>query len=287
MKSLVLGPISIEERHQWGQLWMEHLTLLKYWPFQYTTWVDPSYICGLAILADPAFLVNWIYVGFWKKMYFTCWNDYFPCRAVKIRQLNAGGFTPKSNKVQRFKLSWPDLAKICIKMRKFSSQISPGTPRKLESSASIWHIISAWDFVSVFKFIQVILDSLSRMILSLSNSFYPRPVLASGYCCCLWKSVCVSFWPLICVYGNHELVCAITCHLFTLVSFTLTAGRISKFGRKIHLHTVKIPIYYLITRIIHSHQSKCMIGMREFCLPRLLHGPDCFMVSILCTYLST
>ena len=38
---------------------------------------------------------------------------------------------------------------------------------------------------------------------------------------------------------------------------------------------------------IHNHQSKDIINMREFRLPRLPHGLDCFSVSILSTYLST
>ena len=40
--------------------------------------------------------------------------------------------------------------------------------------------------------------------------FYPRPVLAFGYCCWLRLSVCVC--------GNHLLVRAITCHAFKLES---------------------------------------------------------------------
>ena len=44
--------------------------------------------------------------------------------------------------------------------------------------------------------------------------FYPRPVLAFGYCRCLRLSVCVS----VCVCGNHMLVRAITHHPFELGS---------------------------------------------------------------------
>ena len=44
--------------------------------------------------------------------------------------------------------------------------------------------------------------------------FYPRPVLAFGYCRCLRLSVCVSVRPCV----NHELVRAITCHPFKLES---------------------------------------------------------------------
>ena len=44
--------------------------------------------------------------------------------------------------------------------------------------------------------------------------FYPRPVLAFGYCRCLRLSVCVS----VCVCGNHMLVRAITHQPFELGS---------------------------------------------------------------------
>ena len=44
--------------------------------------------------------------------------------------------------------------------------------------------------------------------------FYPRPVLAFGYCRCLRLSVSVS----VCVCGNHMLVCEITHHPFELGS---------------------------------------------------------------------
>ena len=45
-------------------------------------------------------------------------------------------------------------------------------------------------------------------------NFYPRPVLAFGYCRCLRLSVCVCVRPCV----NHELVRAITCHPFKLES---------------------------------------------------------------------
>ena len=51
-------------------------------------------------------------------------------------------------------------------------------------------------------------------IISIFNHFYPRPVLAFGYCRCLRLSVCVS----VCVCGNHMLVWAITHHPFKLGS---------------------------------------------------------------------
>ena len=111
-------------------------------------------------------------------------------------------------------------------------------------------------------------------------SFYPRTVLASGYCRCLCLCVCVSITCL--------LVCTITRHLFKLGSpnlvqrsktpwlrFTIVLGdnwpwpsrsnltsnskltpfwacpnhysppilvRISKFGQQMHFSTVKIPV---------------------------------------------
>ena len=46
------------------------------------------------------------------------------------------------------------------------------------------------------------------------SSFYPRPVLAFGYCRCLRLSVC----PSVRVCGNHLLVRAITRHPFKLGS---------------------------------------------------------------------
>ena len=46
------------------------------------------------------------------------------------------------------------------------------------------------------------------------NDFYPRPVLAFGYCRCLRLSVC----PSVRVCGNHFLVRAITHHPFKLGS---------------------------------------------------------------------
>ena len=49
-------------------------------------------------------------------------------------------------------------------------------------------------------------------------TFYPRPVLAFGYCRCLRLSVCVSVLPSICVCGKHLLVRAITQHPLKLGS---------------------------------------------------------------------
>ena len=49
-------------------------------------------------------------------------------------------------------------------------------------------------------------------------TFYPRPVLAIGYCRCLRLSVCVSVRPSVCVCGKHLLVRAITQHPFKLGS---------------------------------------------------------------------
>ena len=50
------------------------------------------------------------------------------------------------------------------------------------------------------------------------SHFYPRPVLAFGYCRCLRLSVCVSVRPSVCVCGKHLLVRAITQHPFKLGS---------------------------------------------------------------------
>ena len=45
--------------------------------------------------------------------------------------------------------------------------------------------------------------------------FYPRPVLAFGYCRCLHLSVCVSVRPSVCVCGKHLMI---THHPFKLGS---------------------------------------------------------------------
>ena len=54
----------------------------------------------------------------------------------------------------------------------------------------------------------------SSLCSNLCLSFYPRPVLAFGYCRCMRLSVC----PSVCVCGNHLPVRAITHHLFKLGS---------------------------------------------------------------------
>ena len=59
---------------------------------------------------------------------------------------------------------------------------------------------------------------------------------------------------------NHQSKCIIYVNVFSL---PWPPGRMSKFGRKMHLNTVKIPFDYLITRVIHNHQRKYIIGMRE------------------------
>ena len=53
-----------------------------------------------------------------------------------------------------------------------------------------------------------------RLVMQSFDGFYPRPVLAFGYCRCLRLSVCVS----VCVCRNHMLVSAITHHPFELGS---------------------------------------------------------------------
>ena len=67
VRFLVVGTIGKEERPPRGQLWMEqYLTSLKYWPIWYTIWSDPSYIWGVAILADTlVFSINNILAGLW------------------------------------------------------------------------------------------------------------------------------------------------------------------------------------------------------------------------------
>ena len=57
-------------------------------------------------------------------------------------------------------------------------------------------------------------DSYLSVVVTTDNTFYPRPVLAFGYCRCLRLSVC----PSVRVCGNHLLVRAITRHPFKLGS---------------------------------------------------------------------
>ena len=64
-------------------------------------------------------------------------------------------------------------------------------------------------------------------------SFYPRPVLAFGYCRCLRLCVCVCLSVCLCV--NHLLVRAITWD-------PPVQARIAKFGPKIQKTLVKVPI---------------------------------------------
>ena len=48
--------------------------------------------------------------------------------------------------------------------------------------------------------------------------FYPRPVMAFGYCRCLRLSVCVCVCMCVCVSVNHQFVRTITCHPLKLQS---------------------------------------------------------------------
>ena len=130
-------------------------------------------------------------------------------------------------------------------------------------------------------------NSLHFILALIACGFYPRPVLAFGYCRCLPLSVCVCVRPCV----NHELVRVITHHLFQLGSPNLDQrckrpwlrsllfcgtidpkskftpfracpchksppikDTISKFGTKIHLCTVQIPINFGLDRIWSSIQ---------------------------------
>ena len=53
-------------------------------------------------------------------------------------------------------------------------------------------------------------------IINHMNRFYPRPVMAFGYCRCLRLSVCVCV--CVCVSVNHQFVRTITCHPLKLQS---------------------------------------------------------------------
>ena len=58
------------------------------------------------------------------------------------------------------------------------------------------------------------------------KTFYPRPVLASGYCCCPCSSVRLSVRHQVCLHNNSSSVQA----------------RITKFGPKMQNTLVKVPI---------------------------------------------
>ena len=65
--------------------------------------------------------------------------------------------------------------------------------------------------------------------------FYPRPVLAFGYCRCLRLCVCVSVCPCVCVCQSracpHD-------------NSPLVQTRITKFGTKVQKTLVKVPIVF-------------------------------------------
>ena len=117
--------------------------------------------------------------------------------------------------------------------------------------------------------------------------FYPRPVLAFGYCRCLRLSVCVS----VCVCINHVLVRAITHHPFKLGSpnldhrckrpwlrFVLFWGAIDlDLQGQIELQSQNLPHFELVHaitapwhRLFHSvnvswwDHSECATGRRPF-----------------------
>ena len=96
---------------------------------------------------------------------------------------------------------------------------------------------------------------------TLGGPFYPRPVLAFGYCRWLRLSVCVC--------GKHLLVRAITCHAFKLESPNLDHKSKTPWLRsllfwgvidlelqgQIKLKSKKLPYFELVLAIIH-HLSK-------------------------------
>ena len=132
------------------------------------------------------------------------------------------------------------------------------------------------------------------------DHFYQRPVLSSGIvvaCVCL----CVRVSERVCI--THLLVCAITRDPFKHRNTTPVQARITKFVQDV-LHTwVKISVIlggywpwpsrsnltlkstFLVSPLLETHNHHITAG--EPGVPRLLHRPDRFMISILCMYLCT
>ena len=87
--------------------------------------------------------------------------------------------------------------------------------------------ITIWSWISTisatkrsFTCAYLVLTWFYLSFIALIMCFYPRPVLAFGYCRCLRLSVC----PSVRVCGNHLLVRAITHHPFKLGSPNLNHG---------------------------------------------------------------
>ena len=114
---------------------------------------------------------------------------------------------------------WQTCALICWKHE------SDGWGLESPSGGDIFSPKKLWDkhiFLSALRKRYCILTdwnlskiiSIFQILKCISMDFYPRPVLAFGYCRCLRLSVC----PSVRVCGNHLLVRAITQHLFKLGS---------------------------------------------------------------------
>ena len=136
----------------------------------------------------------------------------------------------------------------------------------------------------------------------LRSFYYPRPVLAFGYCRCLRLSVCV-YQSLACPRNNSglksqnlpkfELVRTITHFLLKLGSPNLGQRcKIVWLRSLLLLVAIDVDLQgqiwlkklnFLVTPLLEIHNHH--ITTREPWVPRLLHRPDCFMVSILCEYL--
>ena len=112
------------------------------------------------------------------------------------------------------------------------------------------------------------------------HSFYLRPVLAFRFCHTS-LSVCVP----ICASILSLSICAITCDQFELSS--------AKFGPEVQNTLVRIPIILGVIELIswpisppekiHLPLEKIHDISHEYL--DCFHGPDCFTVSIFCTYL--
>ena len=74
------------------------------------------------------------------------------------------------------------------------------------------------------------LNLIMPFFLCIPYGFYPRPVLAFGYCRCLRLSVCVS----VCVCVRQPWACP--CHKSSRVQ-----ARTIKFGQKVQKNLVKVP----------------------------------------------
>ena len=87
--------------------------------------------------------------------------------------------------------------------------------------------------------------SLDTILLGKINGFYPRPVLAFGYCRCLRLCVCVSVCVCVCLSVCQSLACprdnSVTINFVELeLELWTFQARITKFGSKMQKTLVKV-----------------------------------------------